>query len=297
MGSGMGPSQSGPGPPLAEPGRRLTAVTVAAVLVDEGVEDAQGELVPGPGLLVSRAFGFECAGDGHGVVGPPVGEPQPAVVVGPDQREAQLLDGQPEVLDLFHSEPRPRRHGGRSEPGQDDQVGLDRDGQLDDVAAGRRGHASVAAHRRASSTEPQMVKTSVRPVISNTFRILGSAITSRRSPPASRQRFSAPTSTPNAVESRKVTSSRLTAMVELPEATRACRRSRNCGAVATSTSPATDTTATEPPPSSVISKVWSMSCHSSRYTPVRYTPVLGTWWCSLILQPLLRAPRGMGSTR
>ena len=50
-----------------------------------------------------------------------------------------------------------------------------------------------------------MVKTLVRPVISKIFMMRGSATTTCRSPPSSRHRLSAPTSTPRAVESRKVT--------------------------------------------------------------------------------------------
>ena len=48
-----------------------------------------------------------------------------------------------------------------------------------------------------------MVNTLVSPVISKIFTMRGSATTTCRSPPSSRQRLSAPTSTPSAVESRK----------------------------------------------------------------------------------------------
>ena len=149
--------------------------------------------------------------------------------------EAQLVDGEPEVLDLLDVESRPRRHGRDREADEHEQVVLDGERQLHGTARGGGAGRSSRLPRdqdprsRRSRARPQlpsagssagwMVNSSIRPVISKTFRIRGSATTTRSSRPTSTHRLRAPMSTPSPVESMKVTPDRSTTTVPGPPST------------------------------------------------------------------------------
>ena len=92
--------------------------------------------------------------------------------------------------------------------------------------------------RRVLGRAQRMVKSRVRPVISNTRRTLGVGDDSWRSPPAWRSRFSAETKTLSAVESTKVTAAKSTTIVVVPSLINRASCSRSSGAVLTSSSPA-----------------------------------------------------------
>src|SRR5580700_64676 len=239
-----------PPPALPEPGAHRTVLAFPPVFVDEGVQDllAQpGDVVAVGAGRIRRRRPLERARDTDGV---PQDDQLQAQVTLPGRaalqgEQAQLAHGQPEIVQLLNVEAGSRRHGARHQPGQHDEVAPRREGQFDAVAhiehLGGLGHQAPAPW-----SESSMVKTLVSPVISKILTIRGSAITSCRSPPSSRQRLSAPTRTPSAVESKKVTESRSRATVASPSAITWCRHSRNWGAVATSISPLTATTGTSP---------------------------------------------------
>ena len=120
-----------------------------------------------------------------------------------EHQEAELVDGQPEVLDLLDVEPGPGRHGGHRETGQHEQVVGDRERQLDlgvgagetssrRVRWGRETSARTSQAPSAGSSDGWMANSSVSPVISNTLRMRGSATTTRNSRPASTQRLTGP---------------------------------------------------------------------------------------------------------
>src|SRR5580658_9573897 len=198
-----------PPPALLEPGPDEAVLALPAVFVNQGVEDllAQtGDLLAVRTGFVGRRRPLERARDVEVVVADQQFQSQVPVtgVAALQGEQAELAHRQPEVVELLDVEAGPGRHRAGHQARQHNEVAARGERELNAGARaeqlGRLGHQAPTPWR-----ESAMVKTLVRPVISKILTMRGSAITRWRSPPSSRQRLRAPTSTPSAVESRKVT--------------------------------------------------------------------------------------------
>src|SRR6516225_8858226 len=199
-------------PPLAQPGAHGTVLALPSMFVDQGIEDlfAQPRALVGffghPSRRPRGRRPFERAHHPDGVaedgqLQAQVSEPRIVALQG---EQAELTDGQTEIFQLLNVESGTCRDRTGDEPGQDDKVTPRRKPQLNPVTGGEHIHR-VTHDAPTDCNESAMVNTFVSPVISNIFMILESATTTCNSPPSSRHRFRAPTRTPSAVESRKVT--------------------------------------------------------------------------------------------
>src|SRR5690606_28320369 len=143
-----------------------------------------------------------------------------------DRPAAGIADRQPDPVQQLVGHPRPACHRHTDQSRRAYVLWRWRERQVD---CGHHPSGDVAVV--AASTESCKVNTRSSAVIRKTFSSFSLSQTSASRPPASFNRFSAPTSTPRPVESRKSTRLRSTTTLLAPPSIVASSRSRRAPAV------------------------------------------------------------------